>query len=88
MTKRKVEVFAAGCPICAPTVALVAELACSDCAVTVHDLRQQGVAQARRYGITTVPAVVVDGRLVTCCGRAGPDTQQLRAAGIGALRGQ
>lgn len=86
MTKRKVDVFTAGCPICAPTVALVAELACSDCVVAVHDLSQQGVAQARRYGITTVPAVVVDGRLVTCCGRAGPDAQQLRAAGIGAPR--
>ncbi|MGH3845772.1 MAG: thioredoxin family protein [Pseudonocardiaceae bacterium] len=54
--------FTAGCPICDPTVELVAELACSDCEVTVHDLRVQGAEKARQYGIKTVPAVVVDGR--------------------------
>jgi glutaredoxin 3 len=74
MAKRQVEVFTAGCPICEPTVALVEELAGSDCEVTVHDLREheQGVERARRYGITTVPAVVVDGRLAACCERPGP----------------
>ncbi|PZS36847.1 MAG: hypothetical protein DLM62_21335 [Pseudonocardiales bacterium] len=83
MAKRQVEVFTAGCPICQPTVALVQELACSDCEVTVHDLREEGAEEARRYGITTVPAVVVDGRLAACCDRGGPDREQLRAAGIG-----
>lgn len=83
MAKRQVEVFTAGCPICEPTVALVKELACSDCEVTVHDLHQQGIERTHRYGITTVPAVVVDGRLAACCERPGPDREQLRAAGIG-----
>lgn len=83
MTKRQVEVFTAGCPICEPTVQLVQKLACPDCEVTVHDLRDQGADRARQYGITTIPAIVVNGRLAACCNRSGPDPEQLRAAGIG-----
>lgn len=83
MAKRQVEVFTAGCPICEPTVQLVHELACADCEVTVYDLREQGAEKASGYGITTVPAVVVNGRLAACCDRGGPDREQLRAAGIG-----
>jgi glutaredoxin 3 len=88
MAKRQVEVFTAGCPICAPTVQLVEELACPDCEVTVYDLREQGAEKARHYGITTVPAVVVNGRLAACCDRSGPDREQLRAAGIGQSLGR
>lgn len=44
MAKRHVEVFTAGCPVCEPAVQLVQELACPDCEVTVHDLRQSGGA--------------------------------------------
>ncbi|MGH2659574.1 MAG: thioredoxin family protein, partial [Actinomycetota bacterium] len=44
MAKRQVEVFTAGCPVCEPAVQLVQELACPDCEVTVHDLRQSGGA--------------------------------------------
>ena len=88
MAKRQVEVFTAGCPICEPTVALVRELACPDCEVTVVDLREQGVEKARGYGVKTVPAVVVDGRLAACCDQGGPDREQLRAAGIGQRLGR
>lgn len=83
MAKRQVEVFIAGCQICEPTVQLVKGLACPDCEVTVYDLREQGAEKAGQYGITTVPAVVVDGRLAACCDRSGADREQLRAAGIG-----
>lgn len=81
--KRQVEVFTAGCPVCEPAVHLVQELACPDCEVTVHDLRQRGVEKVHEYGIKTVPAVVVDGRLVSCCENSGPQTEELEAAGIG-----
>ena len=83
MAKRQVEVFTAGCPICEPAVQLAQELACPDCEVTVRDLREGGVDQAHEYGITTVPAVVVDGRLAACCEGSGPNREQLLAAGIG-----
>lgn len=83
MAKRQVEVFTAGCPVCEPTVQLVEEMACSNCEVTVYDLRKEGAEKVEQYGIKTVPAVVVDGRLAACCETRGPDKEQLRAAGIG-----
>lgn len=83
MTKRHVEVFVAGCPVCEPTVGLVRELACPDCEVTVHDLRDGGAEAAARYGIASVPAVVVNGTLAPCCQGRAPDRATLAAAGVG-----
>jgi glutaredoxin 3 len=83
MAKRQVEVFSAGCPVCEPVVQLVREMACPDCEVTIHDLRQSGAEKAAEYGITTVPAVVVDGNLASCCQNRGPNREDLAAAGIG-----
>ena len=86
MTRRQVEVFTAGCPLCEPVAQLVEEMACPDCEVTVHDLRRSGAEQAARYGITTVPAVVVDGTVASCCRNRGPNPEGLAAAGIGRPR--
>jgi glutaredoxin 3 len=83
VAKRQVEVFTAGCPVCEPVVQLVQEMACPHCEVTIHDLRQSGAAKAAEYGITTVPAVVVDGNLASCCQNRGPGREDLAAAGIG-----
>ena len=83
--KRKVEVFSAGCPLCDETIALVQRLACGSCEVVVHDMKQSEVAvKAKGYGVRSVPAVVVDGKLADCCAGRGPEEQALRAAGIGA----
>jgi hypothetical protein len=83
MAKRQVEVFTGGCPLCEPAVQLVHELACPDCEVTVHDLRESGIERARQYGVQRVPAVVVDGALAQC-GQSGEiSREQLQAAGIG-----
>ena len=83
MAKRRVEVFTAGCSICEPAVRAVRELACPDCEVTVHDTREAGAEIAAGYGIKTLPTVVVDGRIVSCCDNRGPSLSELRAAGIG-----
>ena len=83
MAKTQVEVFSAGCPICEPVVQLVQEMACPDCEVTVHDLRQSGAERVAACGITTVPAVVVDGEVASCCQHGGPNREDLAAAGIG-----
>jgi hypothetical protein len=83
VAKRQVDVFTAGCVVCEPTVKLVQELACSNCAVTVYDLSKEGAEKVQEYGIKTVPAVVVDGRLAACCDTRGPDREQLVAAGLG-----
>ncbi len=83
MTKRQIEVFTAGCPVCEPAVALVNEMACPDCEVTVYNLQESGSEQANKYGLTAVPAIVVDGTLVSCCDTPGPTREALAEAGIG-----
>jgi glutaredoxin 3 len=81
---RKIEVFSAGCAVCDDTVALINRIACPSCEVQVLDMHKPDIAKkARQYGIRSVPAVVVDGKLADCCIGRGPDEQQLRAAGIG-----
>jgi Hg(II)-responsive transcriptional regulator len=84
MAKRKVEVFTAGCPVCTDLVDLVKATACPDCQVTIYNLNQgQGLEEAKRYGVTAVPAVVVEGKLLDCCRRAHVTKHDLEAAGIG-----
>ena len=83
-TTRKIEVFSAGCAVCEDTIALLNRIACPSCEVEILDMHQPDVvAKAKRYGIRSVPAVVVNGRLADCCAGRGPDEGTLRAAGIG-----
>lgn len=86
MAQRQIEVFTTGCPGCADAVALVEDMAGPGCEVHVRDLRSDSsaVAKAADYGVTRVPAVVVDGRLADCCRTAqGPTREGLAAAGVG-----
>lgn len=83
-TKRKIEVFSAGCPACNDTVALVQRVACPSCDVSVLDMKDPKIAsRAKGFGIRSVPAVVIDGKLADCCTGRGPDEATLRAAGLG-----
>jgi glutaredoxin 3 len=82
--KRKVEVFSAGCPVCAEAVATVRRLACPACDVEVLDMREPAAAaRASRYGLRSVPAVVVNGVVAECCAGRGLDEGTLREAGLG-----
>jgi glutaredoxin 3 len=82
--KRRIEVFSAGCAACEETVAMVKRLACASCEVEILDMHDPAVAaRAKSYGIGAVPAVVIDGKLASCCAGAGPEEATLRAAGIG-----
>ena len=83
-TTRKIEVFSAGCALCEDTIALINKIACPSCEVEILDMHRSDVAKkARQYGIRSVPAVAVDGKLADCCAGRGPDEAQLRATGIG-----
>lgn len=83
-TKRKIEIYSAGCPACDEAIALVNKLACSSCEVEVLDMHEDDVAtRASALGIQRVPAVVVDGRLADCCAVGGPTEASLIAAGVG-----
>ena len=81
-TKRKVEVFSAGCPACQDVVTLVQQVACPSCEVSVLDMNDPNISsRAKSLGVRSVPAVVIDGKLADCCTGRGPDEATLRAAG-------
>lgn len=82
--KRKIEIFSAGCAACEDTIKLVNTIACPSCDVSVLDMRDAATAQrAKKLGIRSVPAVVIDGKLADCCTGRSPDEKTLRAAGLG-----
>ncbi|HLQ27324.1 MAG TPA: thioredoxin family protein [Acidiferrobacterales bacterium] len=83
-TTRKIEVFSAGCAVCEDTIVLINRIACPSCDVEILDMHKPDVAKkAKRYGIRSVPAVAVNGKLVDCCADRGPNEGALRTAGIG-----
>jgi glutaredoxin len=80
-TKKKIEVFSAGCSTCNETIDLVKRLAGSSHEVVIHDMQKsETAAKAKNYGVRSVPAVVIDGKLASCCAGRGPDEQVLLAA--------
>ncbi len=82
--KRKIEIFSAGCPACKDLIAQVKGAACPSCEIEVLDMRKPEVAaRARRVGIRSVPAVVIDGELASCCAGRGPDLSTLGRLGLG-----
>ena len=84
MSKRRIEVFTAGCGLCEEVVQEVRAAACDSCEVEVRSTQEDEHAQAaRRYGIRRLPAVVIDGKLADCCQAGGVDLEQLRALGLG-----
>lgn len=83
-TKRKVEVFSAGCTLCDDAVSMVQSIACPSCHVEVLNMNDPHVAsRAKSLGVQRVPAVAVDGKLADCCAGSGPDEATLRAVGLG-----
>ena len=82
--KRKVEVFSAGCAVCDEVIDAVKREASSSSEVIVHDMKNIQVARrAKELGIRSVPAVVIDGKLASCCAGRGVDIQVLKNAGLG-----
>ena len=66
MAKSKIEVFTAGCPLCGDTLKLVQQ-AVAGCGCEVVERRCSGAEccePAKRYGIRTMPTVVVNGQIV------------------------
>ncbi len=87
MTKRKVDFFSAGCPLCEDALRTVRDLACDSCDITVYDMKTDaGKSKAMGYGVKRVPAVAVDGRLADCCHQGEVNAETLRTLGVGAPR--
>lgn len=79
--KKKIEVFSAGCSTCKETIEIVKRIAGSSYDVVIHDMHQSEIAsKAKNFGVRSVPAVVIDGKLAGCCAGRGPDEHVLRSA--------
>lgn len=62
----------------------VREAACKSCDIVIRDMMQPEVQRsASELGIHTVPAVVIDGQLASCCSGRSVDMEVLRLAGLG-----
>lgn len=84
MSKRQIEIFNAGCPVCQETIDLVTQMACPSCEISVLEMQDlAAVDRAREFGVSSLPAVAVEGKLLDCCGGRRVDKQSLRRAGIG-----
>jgi glutaredoxin 3 len=82
--KRKIEIFSAGCAACDEAVESVKSIACPSCEIEVLDMHQKEIAaKAKDYGIRSVPAVVIDGKLADCCSGRGIDAEILKTNGVG-----
>lgn len=83
-TKRKIEVYSAGCPVCTDVISKIREAACESCDIIILDMMLPEVQRsAAGLGILSVPAVVIDGALAGCCSGRGVDMDILRQAGLG-----
>ncbi|GAC1563414.1 MAG: hypothetical protein NVS3B13_38190 [Mucilaginibacter sp.] len=85
--KRKIEIFTAGRPVCAPVIEMVKSLACENCDVQIYNLAEQAdpeiyVDKLKEYKITSLPAVVVNGKVIPAS-EEGLTKEKLISAGIG-----
>ena len=79
LNKRRVEVFSAGCALCEEVIDAVRREAGSTSEIIVRNmLDARALARAVKFGIRSVPAVVIDGKLASCCAGRGVDVQVLR----------
>lgn len=85
IARRRVEIFSAGCGTCTRTIDQLREQIDPRHEIVVIDMHNDKGAteRAEAFGIRTVPAVVVDGRLLACCQNKGPTLRELHAAGLG-----
>ncbi len=86
--KRKIELFTAGCAVCEPVVEMVKAMACASCDVVIYNLSQpcetkECLEKVKTYGIKALPAIAVNGKLLSCCQNKGISPEELINAGIG-----
>ena len=88
LTKRKIELFTAGCAVCEPVIEMVKAMACSSCEVVIYNIAQpcdtkECLEKVKAYGIKALPAIAVDGKLLSCCQNKGISVDELKKTGIG-----
>ena len=88
LSKRRIELFTAGCSVCQPIIEKVQAMACSSCEVVIYNLSQpcetkECLDKVKTYGIKSLPAIAVNGKLLNCCQNKGISEEELLNAGIG-----
>jgi len=84
MSKRKIEIFSAGCPACEEVIKTVKEIACPSCDGQVLNMRQpDAAARAEVYGVRALPAIVINGKLAGCCSTHSVEAETLMREGVG-----
>jgi glutaredoxin len=79
--KHTIEIYSAGCATCKETIDMVKRVAGPDHEVKVHEMRHDdAAARAKKLGIRSLPAVVINGKLAGCCAGRGPDEHVIREA--------
>jgi glutaredoxin len=81
----KIEVFTAGCKFCGDVESQVRKIVAGKHEVTVYNLNDEShpneyYEAAKNYGLNSLPSVVVNGELLTCCNRKGFDPEILTQA--------
>jgi glutaredoxin len=77
--KHTIEIFSAGCSTCRETIDMVKKVAGPQHEVQVHDMQHgETAARAKTWGVRSLPAVVINGKLAGCCAGRGPDEHVIR----------
>jgi hypothetical protein len=81
---RKLEIFTAGCPVCAEQVSKVVMAASPNWDIEILNVKenQEALKKSRAYGINKLPSVVMDGTLAKCCEHNGIDIDVLKSLGL------
>ena len=79
--KHTIEIFSAGCSTCKDTIEMVKKVAGPEHNIQVHEMQQgDTAARAKKLGVRSLPAVVINGKLAGCCAGRGPDEHVIRQA--------
>ena len=74
--------------MCQEALEQVKAVACPSCEVVVYDLNKgcetnECREKAKEYGIKSIPAVVIEGKLADCCSGKGVNIEVLKKADLG-----
>ena len=80
--KRKVEIFTADCPVCREVLSRIEAAACCEGCETeiVNTQESVGAQRAKELGISRLPAIAIDGELLSCCATSSVDLEKLKQA--------
>jgi len=59
----KIEIFSGGCHLCKKVVDIVTIGKCAGCQMDIINVKDQKDRRLAEYGITSVPSIVIDGRI-------------------------